>query len=375
MFNSGILDVALGLVFVYLLLSLMCTALTEIIEARLKTRASDLERGIRELLNDPRGHGLARDLYQHPLVSGLFQGAYEKARERRVLGGTGLPSYIPRREFALALLDVVRGKTEAERALPMRDAIAQSPVLLANPEVRRALLTLLDDAGADLTKLRTGVEQWFDSSMDRVSGWYKRRTQWIVLWLGLLLACLANADTISIATSLSHDVGMRDALVAAAQEYAKPTNAPSQPGNAPAQTGPPAEPIPACARDVASPECRVGQNLREIERLGLPIGWVWGDGATAADPRAVPRTPERWLLKALGVILTALAVSLGSPFWFDVLNKIIVVRATVKPREKSPDEPAVDGSKEGQWVVMRPPEGAAQAAHGAGNGDGAKNGS
>jgi hypothetical protein len=75
------------------------------------------------------------------------------------------------------------------------------------------------------------------------------------------------------------------------------------------------------------------------------------------------------------MILTALAVSLGSPFWFDVLNKIIVVRATVKPREKSPDEPAVDGSKEGQWVVMRPPEGAAQAAHGAGNGDGAKNGS
>jgi hypothetical protein len=44
----------------------------------------------------------------------------------------------------------------------------------------------------------------------------------------------------------------------------------------------------------------------------------------------------------LGVFLTALAVSQGAPFWFDLLNKIIVIRSTIKPHEKSPDQPSKD---------------------------------
>jgi hypothetical protein len=43
-----------------------------------------------------------------------------------------------------------------------------------------------------------------------------------------------------------------------------------------------------------------------------------------------------------GWLLTALAVSLGAPFWFDTLNKIMVVRSTVKPSEKSRDEASKD---------------------------------
>ena len=74
MFNSGIIDVALGLIFIYLLLSLVCSAINEMIEARLKMRAKDLERGLRELLNDREGKGLVKDLYSHPLVLGLYPG-------------------------------------------------------------------------------------------------------------------------------------------------------------------------------------------------------------------------------------------------------------------------------------------------------------
>jgi hypothetical protein len=40
----------------------------------------------------------------------------------------------------------------------------------------------------------------------------------------------------------------------------------------------------------------------------------------------------------VGWLITALAVSLGAPFWFDMLNKFIVVRSTVKPHEKSLEE-------------------------------------
>src|SRR3712207_3853055 len=103
MFNSGIIDVALGLIFIYLLLSLVCSALNEMIEARLKMRAKDLERGLRELLNDKEGKDLVKDLYSHPLVLGLYRGAYGDARNKKgwlPRIDTNLPSYIPRRNFA-----------------------------------------------------------------------------------------------------------------------------------------------------------------------------------------------------------------------------------------------------------------------------------
>lgn len=99
MFGSEILDIALGLILIYLLLSLIASAVTEVIEALRKKRASDLERGIRTLLADPTGEGLAKKVYEHPLVSGLFLGGYEPAKIRngRYATGSNLPSYIPSR--------------------------------------------------------------------------------------------------------------------------------------------------------------------------------------------------------------------------------------------------------------------------------------
>src|SRR6267154_6707648 len=110
MFNSGIIDVAIGMVFVYLLLSLIASAVGEVIELWLTNRATDLERGIRELLL-PGGAANASDfiqqLYNHPLINGLFPGKYEDSginKARSFFMRTKLPSYIPSRNFALALM-------------------------------------------------------------------------------------------------------------------------------------------------------------------------------------------------------------------------------------------------------------------------------
>src|SRR3569832_2310183 len=110
---SFIIDVAIGLVFVYLLLSLMCSAANEIIELWLKKRAIDLERGIREMLA-PGSKSGARDivqkLYDHALVNNLFDSTYNGSRigsPLRYVLRTHLPSYIPARSFAQALMDLV----------------------------------------------------------------------------------------------------------------------------------------------------------------------------------------------------------------------------------------------------------------------------
>ena len=118
MFNSTILDVAVGMIFVYLLLSLMCSAANEIIELMLKKRAIDLERGIRELLAPGSKSGtpdIVQKLYDHSLVNNLFGRTYGESRidsRLRVVMRTQLPSYIPARSFALALMDLV-GTTPA----------------------------------------------------------------------------------------------------------------------------------------------------------------------------------------------------------------------------------------------------------------------
>src|SRR5258708_16509062 len=98
MFGSTVIDIAIGLVFVYLLLSLICSAANEVLENLLRNRAKDLEKGIKELLQN--NDDWVAKIYNHPLVSDLFDGTYKS-------GGRNLPSYVPSSNFALALMDVV----------------------------------------------------------------------------------------------------------------------------------------------------------------------------------------------------------------------------------------------------------------------------
>lgn len=325
MLGSAALDVAIGLIFVYLVASLIASAVNEVIENKLKNRSKDLERGIRELLG---GDGDAvtdtvKKIYEHPLVSSLFKGTYETASKKG-----DLPSYIPARNFALALMHTVGGD-EGIKGATTPGASADAGATLAtlraaadnfgNKHVGKALVALIDAAGPDVTRARQNIEDWFDSSMDRVSGWYKRRSQVFLVVIGIVLAGVGNVDSINIVNTLSKDSGKRDALVAEAREYASKQTTPAA---------------------ISGADDPVLQNL---DKIGLPVGWS-GTRATDQpyDPRSFPVNPVTWIIKLLGIALTAAAISLGSPFWFDTLNKFVVVRSTVKPTEKSPPEKPKD---------------------------------
>src|SRR3954454_11116209 len=117
------LDLAIGMIVVYLLVSTLCSAVREAIEAMLKTRAAYLERAIREMLDDKDGKGLAQHLFDHPLLSGFFLGKYQPKPAQKKLwvlaNGRGLPSYVPASSFAKALLDIAaRGATTDDQAGP-----------------------------------------------------------------------------------------------------------------------------------------------------------------------------------------------------------------------------------------------------------------
>jgi hypothetical protein len=116
------------MIFTYLLLSLICSAINELIERQLKNRASDLEQGIRELLDDKDGTGMATQLYQHGMVNGLFKGDYNPAAADK----SNLPSYIPSRNFALAILGIVAPESPA---ISFRDSVGK----MTNAKVKNAL--------------------------------------------------------------------------------------------------------------------------------------------------------------------------------------------------------------------------------------------
>nr|MDQ5870861.1 hypothetical protein [Acidobacteriota bacterium] len=156
MFGVAVLDVVIGLSFVYFVLSLACTALKELLESVRRTRASNLRKGIEALLMDRSGVGLADQLYQHALIEGLC-----KKKNK-------FPTYIPARNFALALLDIVARKTVDPPSMASREGaiVGASPAAMALSSnagvlaplrskisaasdlepVRDALLPLIDDA-------------------------------------------------------------------------------------------------------------------------------------------------------------------------------------------------------------------------------------
>jgi hypothetical protein len=140
------------------------------------------------------------------------------------------------------------------------------------------------------------------------------------------------------------------AAEAEAKENASPSATPAKPAAEAAPKQPtakasPTPPLPAaCLKDESSPECKYEKSLVKIQSLGLPMGWDSSDDIQQQWPGWHWKGPGGWWNQLywhwLGWLLTALAISLGAPFWFDMLNKLIVVRSTVKPKEKSQDEPS-----------------------------------
>jgi len=321
------LDVAIGIVFVFVLMATVCSAIREAIEAKLKTRAAYLEHGIRELLHDVEGKGLANSFFNHPLIHSLYSGGYDAAAQRRrqkpnlLAQGGALPSYIPARSFAMALLDLaakgpVTDDVSSDPGAPALslEAVRASVRNLKNPPVQRALLAAIDAAEGDLNRARVNIEAWYDSSMDRVSGWYKRSTHWIIFWIALVLSVGLNIDTLAIADYLYRNDAAREAVVALAAEASNSDSAAS-----------------------ISYEAAATQ----LQSLGLPIGW--SDSWHRADVSGA-WYESVWGVAGpiLGWLVTAFAATLGAPFWFDLLNKIMVIRSTVKPHEKSPEEASED---------------------------------
>ncbi len=301
MFGSNILDVVIGLAFTFFLLSIVASAAQEAVSQAVSWRAKTLKSGISKLLDDPTLTGLAGQVYAHPLVSAL-----------------GTPSYLKSTRFADSLIESL---STAEAASQTTITTVIEGIDALPPGAAKTQLQLLvRQGGADLEELRNTVATWFDDGMDRLSGSYKRNTQKVLLVLGILMALLFNVDALAMAQTLANNPAIRNAIVASAATVSGTTTPPTTTEAIKALN----EIDPAIGWSVCwYPTAEVP--ARAADKLPAPCGVNQGG--------AVPPLGA-WVAYALwrvpGWLLTALAVMLGAPFWFDTLTNLLKVslRAT-----------------------------------------------
>ncbi len=277
MFSSQVLEVAIGLVFIYLVLSTVCSGVKELIARALDMRAKTLEKAIRNMLADPQ-NAITSRIFQHPLIASTVRPG-EK------------PPYISSRNFALVLFDILAPANPAQSRTVqnLKNGLANLP----DARVRTTVLGLLDSGQQNVDLAQQRIENWYDDVMERASGAYKRKAQAYIAGIGFLLCISLNADSLMIMKELWSDATLRAALVSEAQ------------------------------KDQANGGHDV---LRDIRAASVPpIGW-------ASDTvRCLPRDSLAWLLKIFGILISSVAVAMGAPFWFDLLNNIGNLRLTGNP--------------------------------------------
>jgi hypothetical protein len=337
---STALDIAIAIAFLYMLLALIVTTVQELIASVLNLRARSLYNAIEGMFKDGTADGtikvktetgtvsrkLVDAVYHHPLIKNLYRATVGDAIRKQEL-----PSYIPSEAFARAFLDVLRGDTTVSAAIGLDKVLTEARRTIAkienNRELTRVLTLLLDDldAGAlsaDAFAAGTSkrIETWFNDRMARATGWYKRRAQAWALCLALAATLLCNADSIRYVQELWNDAALRDAAVASAQAYRNGgADAPELPSGTTVQLG-----------------HLVVRQVTDLESLHLPIGWTWeaksalpcvrGKVDAAGTVSCQALSWGAWGLVMIGWVLTALAVSLGANFWFDVLSKVLNLR-------------------------------------------------
>jgi hypothetical protein len=279
MLDSQVLEVAIGLVVMFFLLALASSSIVEAIAGVFNIRGKQLETAIKGLVSDPQ-HTL--DVWSTSVFAALQAGTRTTASgNASVKKRTRKPAYVSAHAFADATIEAISARkalststTELEGQLPSN--------------LKSRLDALTNEVGADLNGIKAGLEAWFDDTMERTAGAYKRWAQIVLVVVALALAIALNASTTRVAATIWNDATVRDAVVNASRNV----NQVKTPGGL----------------------RNVGITISNLESLHLPLGWR--DWHSQAGPIGT----------IAGWFITALLVMLGAPFWYGLLTRLVSLR-------------------------------------------------
>lgn len=295
------LDVAIGLVLIYLGASLLVTVINEYVTQILNKRGKNLSASLQQLFDDDSIRSL---LSQSPIIRNFFDPQAGKP-----------PSYVDPQVLAHLLVGGLAAGAAAPQAVQkVADTLADLP----DSSLKQQLLALVSTAGKNVETLTASVADWTNRSLTALGESYKRHLQIISFGIGLMVAASCNLDTVALTRHLYHSKEAREAAVTLAQQITQKTDKDTF------------DRCLAKQRDErnSDPDCTPMMGLVDVVQsrnsdLGqIPIGWPVTPASTASGVDCL----ISWAVRAFGWLLTAIAISLGAPFWFDLLNQLINLR-------------------------------------------------
>jgi hypothetical protein len=389
MLDNVALDVVIGLIFIFLIYSLLATTINEGIAVNFNLRGRKLEHAIRRMLDDgfhtehtfwsvckdliksvlvrlkkilfyfrfscptpkdPKQMSFVELFYNEPLIKYLGENKISKR-----------PSYISPDFFSKAVLKILfdkgkspeitaclEGLTDAEKFLHIKNGAAS---LTEINETRTLLLTMLDNSNNDIEIFKSKLENWFDETMHRASGWYKKQSQLITLLIGFSIAVVFNVNTIKLVQQLSRDKEAAKKMTELSVQYVDSHKD---------STGHLSEKHEAIANSFfLRADSLIKSDFKSANQI-IGIGWDYSDSLKkfcnkkiknhekCIQPCVLKKVPIKTnsqkvefifsnfnFRTIVGYIITAIAISFGAPFWFDLLSKFVSIRgAGAKPTTK-----------------------------------------
>jgi hypothetical protein len=301
-------DVAIGLILVYLGASLFVTVINEYIAQTVNLRGKQLYDSLQTLISDTQVKDI---LMQSPAIKPFFDNDPKKT-----------PSYIDPNVLARQLVGGLAAGSEPGGAVKM---VGEALEALPDSGMKKQLQALVQTAHTSAEALVEAVSDWADRSLTMLGEGYKRNLQWISFGIGLAVAIGLNIDTIALTERLYRDKDARDAAVTVGLQIAEKTDKDAF-DKCMAMTPQERKSTNSCAQLTGLVDSLQDRN----QYLGmLPIGW------SSAKAHPEDAGPWLWPTKVAGWLLTALALSLGAPFWFDLLNRLVNMRhGMAKPEVK-----------------------------------------
>lgn len=333
MTGLGFLDLVIGIIFIYFLLSIVVSILLEIRSKSLSLRAKNLEAWLKDTFEK---EGLGEKLLQHDLIKTLVK----KGRK---------PAYIPDQNFVDALFDIVNqesGNGITYTLEGIKEAFEKSQLLPnglkrnilqqlseAETKAHKYIKAKKDDVVDELLEVKDGVSQWFNNCMIRVGGTYRNTQQKALLWFSFSVVLLFNADTITLSKFLYNNKDVRNALVEQASRSTQDSLTVAfyqqvMESSAIAQNSDSVvigQDGMVLIKEIKGSVANLEKVNAELEALSLPLGWdsfVIAFNKTKAHG-GFWQFSLLFLMKIVGLAITGFAVAMGSPFWFDILNKLV----------------------------------------------------
>ena len=178
------------------------------------------------------------------------------------------------------------------------------------------------ESKSDVEKFRSALELWYNETMDRCTGWYTKQARLIVFCVGFILAIAFNLDTVALVRILSNNPEARRQLATLAEKNYQ-------------QYDPKGNLVNTNSAITKEAYSKITESIKEARAV---VGLGWDDCEFNATYQ-----PNCFHMLA-GWFVTALAISLGAPFWFDVLNKVMLLRAGKKAEDEPLAQPSISPS-------------------------------